>query len=125
MISSTSRGRIDAARNERTRNIKKVVFDFTPEGKDAATEEFGPCYELAKYIRTLCGPTASRRSPSSTARSAGHTVLPAIACDQLGMSAGATLSAVSPPDQALEKMELQAPTWKWPGVVRDRARSCG
>ena len=41
------KAQIDRARNDPGRNIKKVVFDFNPEGKDAATEAFGSCYELA------------------------------------------------------------------------------
>jgi len=101
------KGPIDAARNERGRNIKKVVLDFTPEGKDAVTEEFGPCYGLARYVKTLAS-NGIETIAFVHGKIGGHTVLPAIACDHLGMSAGALLTSVSPPAQALTKVELDA-----------------
>src|SRR3954471_4582255 len=99
------KGPIDAARNDRTRNIKKVVLDFTPDGKDAVTEEFGPCYGLARYVRTLAS-NGIETIAFVHGKIGGHTVLPAIACDQLGMSAGAVITPVSPPAQPLTKVEL-------------------
>jgi membrane-bound serine protease (ClpP class) len=102
------KGPIDAARNDRTRNIKKVVLDFTPEGKDAVTEEFGPCYGLTRYLKTLSA-NGIETIAFVHGKIGGHTVLPAIACDHLGMSAGAVITPVSPPAQALTlKVELQA-----------------
>ena len=29
------------------------MFDFNPEGKDAATADFGTCYDLADYLAGL------------------------------------------------------------------------
>jgi hypothetical protein len=55
------KSRIDGTRNQKERNIKKVVFDFNPEGKDAFTESYSTV-------------TASRRLHSYTARR------PAIRC---------------------------------------------
>ena len=100
------KGPIDAARNDRTRNIKKVVLDFTPEGKDAATEEFGPCYGLARYLKTLAA-NGIETIAFVHGKIGGHTVLPAIACDHLGMSAGCRLTPCRPA-QALTKVELDA-----------------
>src|SRR5438067_9115266 len=44
---------VDGARNLPNRNVKVVVFDFNPEGREAATETFGACIDLATYIRSL------------------------------------------------------------------------
>src|SRR5262249_55758461 len=35
------------------RLITKIVYDFNPNGHEAATPDFGPCLDLANYIRTL------------------------------------------------------------------------
>ena len=103
------KGPIDAARNDRTRNIKKVVLDFTPEGKDAATEEFGPCYGLARYLKTLAA-NGIETIAFVHGKIGGHTVPPAIACDHLGMSAGAVLTPVSPPARRSPRSNWM-PTW--------------
>jgi membrane-bound serine protease (ClpP class) len=92
-INSQIKPMVDRARNDPRRNVKTVVFDFNLEGKDAATESFGPCYELAKYIRTLRdnGLTTVAFVHGKTTR---HTVLPVIACEDLVMSAGAQIGEV-------------------------------
>ncbi|MFM8274369.1 MAG: NfeD family protein [Gemmata sp.] len=81
-----------------------VVFDFTPDGRPAATANFGPCYDLAKFIGSLKGRVntiAYLRAPA-----AGHTVLPVLACGELVMAKAATLGpvvteGVSPPDEVM------------------------
>jgi membrane-bound serine protease (ClpP class) len=87
------KAQIDRVRNDPGRNIKKVVFDFNPEGKDASTEGFGSCYELAAYIQSLTqnGITTIAYVHGKVTR---HTVLPVIACEDLVMSSGATIGEV-------------------------------
>ena len=84
---------VDSARNDPKRNIKKVIFDFNPEGKDAATENYGACADLADYIRSLAtnGITPIAFVRGKTTR---HSVLPAIACDELVMSSDAKIGEV-------------------------------
>ena len=101
---SQIKSQIDAARNEPRKNIKKVVFNFNPEGKDAATEAYGTSYELAKYIQTL------RNNNLLTiafvnGKTTRHTVLPVIACDELVMSSEAKLGEVWSKDRPLDRNE--------------------
>lgn len=85
---------IDAARTDARRNVKKVIFDFNPDGKEAATESFGPCADLADYIKTLAsnGITTIAFVHGKTVR---HSVLPALACDDLIMAAGSQIGQVA------------------------------
>ena len=41
--------------NQSRPRLTHVVFDFNPDNKPAATTDFGPCYDLAKFIGTLKG----------------------------------------------------------------------
>jgi membrane-bound serine protease (ClpP class) len=95
---------VDGARNQPNRDIKKVVFDFNPEGKEAATEAFGPCYELAKYIRSL---TANGIMPIAFVhgKTTRHTVLPVIACEQLVMSSSGQIGEVWSKDRPVDQSE--------------------
>ena len=44
------KNRIDAARSKPETRPAVIVFDFNPGDKDAATAEFGVCYDLADLI---------------------------------------------------------------------------
>jgi membrane-bound serine protease (ClpP class) len=98
------KGAVDAARAVPRQNIKKVVFDFNPDGKDAATESYGDCYELAKYIRNLRdnGITPIAFVHGKVTR---HTVLPALACEDLIMAGGSQIGEVSSKDRPADKAE--------------------
>jgi membrane-bound ClpP family serine protease len=95
---------VDNARNNPRRNIKKVVFDFNPEGKDAATENYGPCSDLAEYIRNLAanGLTPIAFVHGKTTR---HTVLPVIACEHLVMSSSAQIGEVWSKDRPVTDIQ--------------------
>ncbi|HKA07948.1 MAG TPA: hypothetical protein VKD71_11870, partial [Gemmataceae bacterium] len=97
---------VDSARNDPKRNIKKVIFDFNPEGKDAATENYGPCADLADYIRTLVtnGLTPIAFVHGKTTR---HSVLPAIACDELVMSGDAKIGEVWSKDRPVTDIQTK------------------
>jgi len=88
------KSQVESVRNDLRRNIKKVVFDFNPEGKDAATESFGACHELAKYIRGLRD-NGLLTVAFVNGKVTRHTVLPVIACDDLIMSAAGQIGAIS------------------------------
>lgn len=101
---SRIKSEVDGARSAVNRNIKIVVFDFNPEGKEAATESFGDCYELVKYIRTLQqnGIMTVAFVHGKTTR---HTVLPVIACDQLVMSSSAQIGEVWSKERPVDQNE--------------------
>src|SRR5436305_831692 len=44
----------EARAGKNGRVISKIIFDFNPSDRGAASSpDFGPCYDLAKYIRSL------------------------------------------------------------------------
>ncbi len=94
---------VEGSRNTR-KNVKKVIFDFNPEGRDAATDKYGPCYDLAKYIRKLA---ANGVTPIAFVhgKTTLHTVLPVIACEDVIMSSGALLGEVWSKDLQVPKAE--------------------
>src|SRR5262249_52403611 len=73
----------ERARQRKDRRITRVVYDFNPDGREAATPEFGPCYELAKFIRTQHDLTTIAYVHNKVSR---HTVLPVLACRELAMA---------------------------------------
>jgi len=87
------KSRIEATRTNPRANLKKVIFNFNPEGRDAATESFGASYDLAAYIRLLRN-NGVQTIAFVNGKTTRHTVLPVIACEQLVMSTGAQLGAV-------------------------------
>jgi membrane-bound serine protease (ClpP class) len=103
---SQIRSVVDSAKNAPKQNIKTVVFNFNPEGKDAATESFALAQELAKYIRSLAqnGMTTVAFVHGKTTR---HTVLPVIACEELVMSSDAKIGEVWSKDRPLDLDEQQ------------------
>jgi membrane-bound serine protease (ClpP class) len=71
-----------------------IIFDFNPEGKAAATPNFGICLDLQSYIITV------NRAGLNTvafvhANVTGHTVLPVLACRELVMSKGAAIGQIT------------------------------
>ena len=107
---------IDAARNDRSRNVKKVVFDFNPDGKDAATDSYGQAYVLADYIRNLRdnGLTPIAFVHGKVTR---HTVLPVIACEDLVMAGGSQIGEVAAGGRSIPKRE-QDTYAEFAGIVR-------
>lgn len=96
---------IEKAKATPNRNIKRVIFDFNPEGKEAATESYGPAYELAVYIRGLVtnGITPSAFVHAKTTR---HTVLPVLACEERIIASGASIGEVHSKERPVQKNEL-------------------
>ncbi len=75
--------------------LKKIVFDFNPGGKEAATPDFGPCLDLARYIKSLRGEKNVLTIAFLKNKVTRHTVLPVLACDELVMAPDAAIGAVS------------------------------
>ena len=86
--------RVDEARGKGTQRPAKIIFDFTPNDKDAQTTSFGPCFDLADYISKLhdVATIAYLRKKVS-----GHTVLPLLACKDIVMSDGASFGEIVQP----------------------------
>ena len=98
---------IDKARAEKGRNVKTVVFDFNPDGKDAATENPGVCSNLAEMIRRLRdnGVMPVAFVHGKVIRDA---VLPVVACEELVMSSGAEIGDVATGDRPVpEKTRVE------------------
>lgn len=81
--------RVDRA--ARDHGIRKLVLDFNPDNKEAATPDFGPCYDLAKYLRQKHDVLTVAFVHNKVTR---HSVLPVLACKELVMSSDAALGEV-------------------------------
>jgi membrane-bound ClpP family serine protease len=84
------------ARAEQRQRLRKIVFDFSPGGKDASTPDFGPCLDLAKFIRAKRGEGNVLTVAYIRAKTSRNTVLPVLACHELVMAPDAVLGPVSP-----------------------------
>ena len=109
------KNQVEARVNNPARPVKTVVFDFTPQGKDAANPDFGACYGLMQVIDRLKGGVTTVAFVSGKA--SGHTVLPVLACRELVMARGASLGPVAVDGvAALGPAELAA----YEAIVKDR-----
>jgi membrane-bound ClpP family serine protease len=104
-VISRVKSAVEAAKNDH-RNVKKVVFNFNPDGKDVATESFGSAYDLAKYVRSVRdnGLLTIAWVHGKTTR---HTVLPVVACDELVMSSDAKIGEVWSAERPVDQNERQ------------------
>jgi membrane-bound ClpP family serine protease len=94
----------ERARTRKDRVIRKLIYDFNPNDQDAATPDFGPCFDLAEYIQGLHELTTVAYVHKKAFR---HTVLPVLACKELVMGSdgriGDVLDAKSPRAPLQEK----------------------
>jgi membrane-bound ClpP family serine protease len=74
----------EARSGKNGRTIGKIIFDFNPGGQESSSGDFGPCYDLAKYIRNLHNVMTVAHVHGKVSR---HTVLPVLACKELVMGA--------------------------------------
>jgi membrane-bound ClpP family serine protease len=63
----------------------KIVYDFNPDGQPSASPQFGPCQDLAEYLRTLPDVMTIAYVHKDVSR---HTVLPVLACQEIVMAPG-------------------------------------
>jgi membrane-bound serine protease (ClpP class) len=87
------KNQVEARVNNPARPVKVVVFDFTPQGKDAANPNFGACYDLYQFVDRLKGGVTTVAFVSGKA--GGHTVLPVLACRELVMARAARVGEVA------------------------------
>ncbi|MFL5342342.1 MAG: NfeD family protein [Gemmataceae bacterium] len=73
----------ERARQRKDRRITRIVYDFNPDGREAGSPDFGPCLDLAEYIRNLHDLTTIAYIHNKVHR---HTVLPALSCRELVMA---------------------------------------
>ncbi|WP_162656671.1 NfeD family protein [Tuwongella immobilis] len=94
------RATTQTALNHPKRPIRKFIFDFTPNGKEAATRDYGVAYELSKEIKelTLNGGTTIA---FLTGKVTLHSVLPVLACSEIAMSTEAKIGQVVEPNSPL------------------------
>ncbi len=87
------KNRIDRAINQPNARIRKVVFDFNPGDNEAGSPNYGSSRDFAEYIQKLKdnGVATIAFVHGKTSR---HTVLPALACNDLVMSADAKIGDV-------------------------------
>lgn len=94
-VTSRVKERVDRAIREH--HIRKVIFDFNPDNREANSPNFGPCSDLADYILDHPQLVTVAFVHGKVCR---HTVLPVLACKELVMSREASLGEVSAPDEA-------------------------
>lgn len=84
---------VDDARNRGEQRPAVVIFDFNPNNQDVTSEDFGVCFNLARYISNLHDVTTVG---FVHARLGGHLNLPALACKELVMSSSAQIGNILP-----------------------------
>ncbi|CAN5233460.1 hypothetical protein BH11PLA2_BH11PLA2_25930 [soil metagenome] len=88
------KNRVNAARDNTAKPVKKIIFDFNANGREASAVDFGPSYELASYIQSLNGAvTVGYASGAVT----GHAVLPLFACQEIVVGKNAKIGEILPP----------------------------
>lgn len=81
--------------NAESRRIQTVIFDFNPDGKPAASAKPGVCSDLTAYIRRLQNQTGILTVAFVHNKVSGHTVMPALACQELVMSKDASIGEIA------------------------------
>jgi membrane-bound ClpP family serine protease len=96
-ITSTVVNQIKEAitRAEKRQELRKVIFDFNPDGREAATPEFGVCLDLATFIREKRGEGKLLTVAFVRNKVTRHTVLPVLACDELIMGPDGAIGQVA------------------------------
>jgi membrane-bound ClpP family serine protease len=103
------RNQVDEARSEKHgRVVSKVIFDFNPNGRESASTDFGPCLDLARYIRGLHNLVTVAYVHNKVSR---HSVLPVLACQEVVMGEPTTSwlgRVVENPANRLDRIEREA-----------------
>jgi len=99
-ITTEGVNRIKASVNQRIdgndpRRATTVVFDFNPDGKAAATADFGACLSLQDYIVNTVNHAGVNTVAFVHANTTAHTVLPVLACRELVMKSSAAIGQIT------------------------------
>lgn len=82
-----------------------LICDFNPDGRPAASDDFGASYGLATYLRSLQGVRTVAYIHGDVRR---HSVLPALACNELVFAESGRLGQVTAPGKTLPRVEQTA-----------------
>jgi membrane-bound ClpP family serine protease len=85
---------IDTRVHSELRRPKTIIFDFNPDGKPASTAKPGVCSDLSFYIRGLQGKGVLTVAFVHN-KVSGHSVMPALACQELVMSKDASIGQIA------------------------------
>ncbi|MFL5330433.1 MAG: NfeD family protein [Gemmataceae bacterium] len=83
------------ARAESRQSLRKIIFDFNPEGLEVASPDFGPCLDFANFIREKRGEGKLLTVAFVRNKTTRHTVLPVLACDELIMGPDGVIGQVA------------------------------
>jgi membrane-bound serine protease (ClpP class) len=75
----------EAAQKEAKPRRLKIVYDFNPDSQPSSSTLFGPCQDLAAYLRSLPDVFTIAFVHRDVSR---HTVLPVLACQEIVMAPG-------------------------------------
>jgi membrane-bound ClpP family serine protease len=96
------------AESRRGQRVFKVILDFNPEGRANSSKDFGPCYELADFLKKLQGQGA-RTVAYVHGEVTRHSVLPVFACSEIVFSrAGELGDVVRDPGETLDRVKRLA-----------------
>jgi membrane-bound serine protease (ClpP class) len=105
--------RAEARRGER---VFKLILDFNPDGRPNSSKDFGPCYELADFLRKLPG-QGVRTIAYVHGEVTRHSVLPVLACSEIVFSRSGELGdVVRDPGETLDRVKQLA----YEETARDR-----
>lgn len=79
------------ALGQKDRKVSVLVFDFNPGNRSAASDDYGACYNLAKFILSLQDVSTIAFVHQDVT---GHQVLPVLACSEIVMAREAKLGDV-------------------------------
>src|SRR5262245_47099638 len=86
-----------------------LICDFNPEGRRSESDDFGACYGLATYLRSLQTDLKGVRTVAFVHGDVRrHSVLPALACGDVVFSEKGRLGQVVAPGKSLPRVEQTA-----------------
>ncbi|HEY7426549.1 MAG TPA: hypothetical protein VH682_20105, partial [Gemmataceae bacterium] len=101
--------------DERNRDPKNIggfylICDFNPDNRDNASDDFGACLTLARYLRDLQKKQGIQVVAYVHGKITRHAVLPVLACSEIVMSKDppAALGKVAEGDRPLEELDREA-----------------
>jgi membrane-bound ClpP family serine protease len=110
---------VKRAEPRRAQRVFKVILDFNPDGRPNGSKDFGPCYELADFLRKLRG-QGVRTVAFVHGEVTRHSVLPVLSCSEVVFSKTAELGdVVRDPGETLDPVKRLA----YDEVARNRLPS--
>jgi membrane-bound ClpP family serine protease len=101
--------------DERNRDPKNtggfyLICDFNPDNRDNASDDFGACLTLARYLRDLQKKQGIQVIAYVHGKVTRHAVLPVLACSEIVMSKDppAALGKVAEGERPLEELDREA-----------------